>query len=85
MRNDKLPRRAKLGHEYDVSVALDCGAQSVSTVTGCDEKCVRAQLEEGHRQMGVTPSDKAFKSKQKANVALFKKPPIAAPAVAGAS
>ena len=31
--------------------------------------------------MGVKPTDKAFKSKQKANVPLFKKPPIAAPPV----
>jgi hypothetical protein len=77
----------KLGDEYDFSIALDCGAQAISAIMGCDgcdEACTRAQLEKGHEQLGVKPTDKAFKSKQKAKVRRFKKPqlsvlPVATP------
>lgn len=82
LRNDRIPKKTKLGDEYDFSIALDCGAQAVSTVMDCNEACVRAQLEKGHEQLGVKPTDKAFKSKQKAKVPLFKKPQLPGPPVA---
>ncbi|WP_337057881.1 PAAR-like domain-containing protein [Pseudomonas sp. USHLN015] len=78
LRNDRIPKKSKLGDPYDFSIALDCGAQAVSSAMGCDEACVRKQLEAGHTKLEVKPTDKAFKSKQKANVPLFKKPKIAA-------
>lgn len=74
LRNAALPKRAPLGTEYDFSTALDCGATAVSQVAGCDQDCTRKQLEEGHKKMGIQPTDKAFKSKQKANVPEFKRP-----------
>jgi hypothetical protein len=75
LRNASLPKGAKLGDEYDFSIALDSGAKAVNEVTGCDEDCTRKQLEQAHKEMGIEPTDKAFKSKQKANVPEFKKPP----------
>jgi hypothetical protein len=74
LRNARLPKGTKLGASYDFSIALDCGAKAVSESTDCDEDCTRKQLEEAHRSLGVEPTDKAFKSKQKANVPEFKKP-----------
>ena len=75
LRNAALPKGSKLGHPYPFSTALDCGAKAVSQATGCDEECTKRQLEKGHADMGVSPGDQAFKSKQKANVPEFEKPP----------
>ena len=75
LRNAALPKGTKLGTPYPFSTALDCGAKAVKEVTGCDEACTKSQLEAGHAGMGVRSSDDAFKSKQKANVKEFKKPP----------
>lgn len=76
-RNAALPKGAKIGDPYPFSTALDCGAKAVSGVMkDCDEACTRKQLEAAHEKMGVGSGDKAFKSKQKANVPEFKKPPM---------
>lgn len=75
LRNTSLPKGTKIGDSYKFSVALDCGAKAVSQTTGCDEDCTKKQLEKGHQDMGILPGDDGFKSKQKANVPEFKKPP----------
>jgi len=75
LRNAALPKGSKLGDPYPFATALDCGAKAVKQATGCDEECTKKQLEKGHADMGVNPDDQAFKSKQKANVPEFKKPP----------
>jgi hypothetical protein len=77
LRNAALPKGSKLGDSYPFSTALDCGAKAVNAGTDarCDEECTKKQLEKGHADLGVNPTDKAFKSKQKANVPEFTTPP----------
>jgi hypothetical protein len=75
LRNAALPKKTKLGTPYKFDIALECGSKAVKETTGCDEDCTRKQLEKGHQDMGIGSEDHAFKSKQKAKVAEFKKPP----------
>ncbi len=54
--------------EYKYSKASELGANAVKKVTGCDEKCAKAQIDSGHHKMDVKNSDDLRKSKQKADV-----------------
>jgi hypothetical protein len=52
--------------EYEYQEASQAGAKAVNTVTGCDEQCMKAQLDKGHEAMEIKATDKVRKSKQKA-------------------
>ena len=44
-------------------------------MTGCDKECIQAQIDAGHRGMGVNKSDGLRKSSQKEDVPLNKPKP----------
>ncbi len=64
LRNNALGSKT----EYPYSQASEQAAQAVKNVTGCDDKCAKAQIDSGHRQMDVKDSDTLRRSPQKANV-----------------
>jgi hypothetical protein len=41
------------GEVWTVDQACDCGAESAARVTGCTKECLKAQLKNGHEDMGI--------------------------------
>jgi len=42
---------------WTVSDAEATGAKAVSEVTGCDEDCIKEQVRNGHKEMGIQPTE----------------------------
>jgi Domain of unknown function (DUF4150)/GHH signature containing HNH/Endo VII superfamily nuclease toxin 2 len=57
-RMKKLPSGKFTAGSWSYSEAADEGSKAVSEVTGCDEGCLRAQLDEYHQQAGGSPNIK---------------------------
>jgi hypothetical protein len=53
---------------YKYSDGSAIAAKAAAKITGCDEECIKAQLDAGHHAMGVKDNDTLRMSTQKANI-----------------
>jgi Domain of unknown function (DUF4150)/GHH signature containing HNH/Endo VII superfamily nuclease toxin 2 len=44
-------------HGWTAGTAEEVGSKAVSKITGCNEKCIQAQVRKGHQAMGIQKSD----------------------------
>ena len=67
--------------EYTYAEASPIGAEAAHLTTGCDEKCLKAQIDKGHKKMGIKPDSKLRRSRQSKGGKGFKLPSPATPGV----
>jgi hypothetical protein len=66
---------------YEFREGSEAAAQAVADTTGCDKACIKRQLDDAHRGMGINADSECRRSSQKADVA--KKKPKAKTRAAG--